>query len=420
MKKKILFTIQWYPSNRSANVLCDVNIIKGLLETGQYEVHCLVYRLKDQMEYEFVDGIHVHRFSRSWLWTEIMDSYKNVNSLKYKVCYHINRFLLRVRQILTIPFYPIDVPFLVSNFKRNAIKLHEKERFDIIVSEHNGIDTLLAGYYVKNKYPEVKYMPIMWDPMVGKEGAKYLPHNYTEARFLKLQNWIFSKADVIVSMTSNKEYLKGDTVLYQDKIHYLGLPRFVRPNIPNPTNNYQGFIKEEAINVLYGGVISNRDIKRFVEICNKTGFDNFNFIFLVSTPTSELEASLKKLNGTYVLHTYIPHDDLIQLMIRCDYVLNIGGTNPRMIPSKIFEYMSYGKPVISTFIDNNDASLVFLEKYPLTCLLDTRIEIEKSSYVLRNFILMSKGKHVEFDDIKSLYSINTPDVYIDLIKSCIS
>ena len=42
--KKILFTIQWYPPKDSANVLCDDKIIQELLKTGEYEIHCLVYR----------------------------------------------------------------------------------------------------------------------------------------------------------------------------------------------------------------------------------------------------------------------------------------------------------------------------------------------------------------------------------------
>ena len=121
--KKILFTIQWYLSVRSANVLCDTNIIRELLKKGKYEVHCLVYKTKYQPKEEFIDGIHVHRFNRSWFWTEFIDSYKDTSSLKYKLFYTLNRIFLRIQQLLTIPSYPIFSPLLCRSFAKHAIRL---------------------------------------------------------------------------------------------------------------------------------------------------------------------------------------------------------------------------------------------------------------------------------------------------------
>lgn len=60
MKKKVLFLIQWYPSFRSANVNCDTNIMKELLKTGLYDIHCLSYKPINRPDYEYLDGFHVH------------------------------------------------------------------------------------------------------------------------------------------------------------------------------------------------------------------------------------------------------------------------------------------------------------------------------------------------------------------------
>ena len=42
--KKILFTIQWYPSVLSANALCDEKIIRQLVGCNEYEISCLAYK----------------------------------------------------------------------------------------------------------------------------------------------------------------------------------------------------------------------------------------------------------------------------------------------------------------------------------------------------------------------------------------
>ena len=65
--------------------------------------------------------------------------------------------------------YPIDELSFVHLFANKAIKLHEKIGFDMVVSEHSGVETLLAGYYLKKNYPNVKYLPILWDPILGKK-----------------------------------------------------------------------------------------------------------------------------------------------------------------------------------------------------------------------------------------------------------
>lgn len=413
--KKILFTIEWYPSVRSANVLCDTNIIKALLATGRYEVHCLVYRLKEQKYLEELDGITVHRFSRSWLWNMIMDSYKDTNSFNFRFWYIVNRMLLRFKQFLTIPIYPIYTPLLVRKFKKEALKLHQQEHFDMVISEHSGIDTVLAGYAIKRECPEIKYMPILWDPIVGGEGAKYLPFKWRQKRLQRLERKILSVADLMVSMKSNEHNirLKEEKFLY--KITFLDIPRLVHPEKMEKVGLHP-YYRKGYINILYGGVIGSRSVKIFMEICNRMSIPNLNLIFLVSTPSNELRKELNIFKGEYCLYTYLPHDELLQLMTQCEYVLNIGNGNSRMVPSKIFEYMSYGKSVITTYFDEQDASLTYLRKYinchPVDLNADTTTEADK----LKAF-LITKHEPVNVQMVRSQFEDCTPEKYVYQIEA---
>lgn len=414
MKKKILFTIQWYPSFRSANVLCDTNIIQSLLVTGRYEVHCLVYRLKDQKASEEMDGVVVHRFSRSWLWTKIMSSYKDTNSINYRLWHIVDRLLLRIKQFLTIPIYPIYTPFLVKRFENEAIKLHQNECFDMVISEHSGIDTLLAGYAIKRKYPKIKYLPILWDPIVGGDGAKYLPLKWRQHRLQRLERKILSFADLLVSMQSNESVIRLKERDYLHKIVFLDIPRLVNHEIikkePHP------YYVEGFINILYGGVIGTRSVRTFMEICNNTKIPNLNLIFLVSTPSNDLRSELSIFKGRSCLRTYLPHEELLQLMIQCEFVLNIGNGNPRMVPSKIFEYMSYGKSIITTYFDENDASLTYLKDYDNCHAINLNADIWDETDRFKTFLL-EKHKPVSGQMIRDRYKNCTPEKYVELINT---
>lgn len=416
MKKKILFTIEWYPSVRSANVLCDANIIKALLATGRYEVHCLVYRLMDQKQLEEMDGITVHRFSRSWLWNKIMDSYKDTNSFNFRFWYVVNRMLLRLKQFLTIPIYPIYTPLLVRKFKNEALKLHAQEHFDMVVSEHSGIDTVLAGYWLKKSDPTIKYMPILWDPIVGSEGAKYLPLKWRNKRLLQLERKILAVADCFVSMNPNEENVRQKEQDFLDKIVFLNNPRLVLPEkIETDPDNPHPYYRKGCINILYGGVMGSRTVKQFIDICNLTGIANLNLVFLVSTPTSELEKDLSNIKGTYCLRSYLPHDELLALMMQCEFVLNVGNSNSRMAPSKIFEYMSYGKSIITTYFDEQDASVLYLKNYPNFHAINLNADKKTEAATLNRFLLASHSK-IDTQTIRLQYEDCTPEKYVSVIE----
>ena len=198
--KKILFTIQWYPAKDSANVLCDDKIIQELLKTDNYEIHCLVYRPNGMAEFEILNEVRIHRFSRGLYFRYYLWAIEN----KSKIGAAINRIILRIKQILTIPIYPCYEPLATLTYAKEAKKLHKKEKFDIVISEHHGFDTLYAGHTLKKYDPNIKFIPILWDPFTGKEPAKYLPKGYAEKKLLHSESKILSNADCIIAMRSSE------------------------------------------------------------------------------------------------------------------------------------------------------------------------------------------------------------------------
>ena len=140
--KKILFTIQWYPPKDSANVLCDQKVINELLKDPEYEIHCLTYQSLKQSLYEEVNGVKVHRLKRTLFWDLYMWARANVNTKRSKILFKLNRMILRLKQLITIPFYPCYEPIWAQKYGREAVKLHKTEKFDMVISEHNGFDTL--------------------------------------------------------------------------------------------------------------------------------------------------------------------------------------------------------------------------------------------------------------------------------------
>lgn len=415
---KILFTIQWYPQRRSANVLCDNKIIQEMLKTNNYEIHCLVYRPSGLPNYEIINGIKVHRVSKGLFFR--FDLWAREN--RSKILAAINRIILRIKQILTIPIYPCYEPLATLKYAKEAKKLHKKEKFDIVISEHHGFDTLYAGHALKKYDPNIKFVPILWDPFTGKEPAKYLPKGYAEKKLLNSESKILSNADCIIAMMSSIEYHKKMSInkAYYDKYRFLDIPGIIKPKESLADAK---FIDESKINIVYSGVLSlpERDPSYIVELLNQTKYaKDINLVFLaIGNGVDKLYGLKETFSGNLVINGYVSREEINAIYHKSDVLLNLGGSNPYMVPSKIFEYMSYGKSILSTYYIDDESSKKYFEKYPLALCIDERKNKDKNKAILEEFIGSKLNKKIEFEDVKKAFPYNLPESYVKVIKDVI-
>ncbi len=414
--KKILFTIQWYPPRRSANSLCDNRIIQELLKTEKYEIHCLSYKTKEMPNEEIINGINIHRFSPGWYFDFYINSRKNQS----KFGNLLNTFILRVKQILTVAIYPCYEPFLALKFARKAKKLQKKEKFDLVISEHNGFDTLFAGYELKKKNSDIKYIPIFWDALSGGFPAKYLPKRYGLYKKKKLENRILKISDKVIAMKSHEKLL---TKLWKDtedfkKITFLDIPYLVREDCISCSE--RTFMNPEKITFVFAGSITRRNPQYLIELLSRLPLDNMEFWIICDSRSFDEYNYLLKKNHFLKLHHYIPNQELSNVLLNADFLVNFGVNNPNAISAKIFEYMSYGKPIISTYYIDNEACLPYLKKYPLGLCIDERMTVEENVISLEKFIEKNLHKTVEFEGIKRMFPLNLPESYAKVIEGVLN
>lgn len=419
--KKILFTIQWYPPYKSANAICDKNIIKALQATKKYEIHCLVYKSYDQQPFEYIDGIYVHRFKRCWLWNLTKRIQEKDNTFLYKMLYFLNRILLRIKQIIFIPIYPVYEPFLVRKFQHEAMRIHEKEHFDIVISEHNGIDSLMAGYAIKKKYKNILFLPIFWDSLSGGFCPHYLPKWYARKMKRRLEHHILTKSDAAIVMESSMNFHQQTTIHYSyyKKLFFLNIPYLISSE--SMSNNYMdNILDSNKINILYTGTLSQRDPSYILNLLQYLD-DNITLTFICDISFHKYLVPYKsKLGNKLQYYPYIPHDQLRSILNAADIFLNIGVREPNAISGKIFDYMSYGKPVISTYFIDNEAVIPYLKKYPLGLLIDERISVEENKNKLLHFIKNNLGKQIPFTQVETLFPTCSVNKYVELIYQLIN
>ena len=392
--RKILFILGMYHPRYSANGVSCKKVIDECVNRG-YDVSCVINDYANEKKEDVIDGAKIYRikhrlFDRVIQWCD-RNTHKPYSEIIRKVAYVVNK----LKFIIMSPTWPIVSPLYCYRFYKKAKKLMKSEQFDAVVSVYTPVDALLSGYFIKKKFPEVKYYPYFLDSLSGGYGPKLFSEDRTISRGLRIEDKVFEKADKIVLMKSSEEHQMKYNYKFNDKFVFLDIPMLSEPEQTGDENT-----KSSTIKFLFVGNLSSsvRNPETLI-----SALENIN---------------LKNIYGERLIFTdFINHDDLLEKIIQADVLINIGNLISTMVPSKIFEYMSYGKPIISTYDIENEPSRKYLEKYPLALLLSGEDSAVENAQKIQEFIELEGRKRVEFKDVEKLFALNTPKAFTERILS---
>jgi len=417
--KKILFLIQSYPSRQSANVLCDEKIINAMKDTDNYEISCLSFRYYNDLAFEERDNVRVHRFYKSLFWRAYIWSRENTDSILAKAISKADRILLRIKQFFFIPIYPCIEPLAAHRYSQKAISLCKSEHFDMIVSEYHGYETLYAGYRVKKRFPQVVFLPIFWDSLSGGFPAKYLPQKYERKRRRACEEKLVANAERIIVMEASKKFHEqySSNMIYYHKMVYMDIPGFIKQIYTEQTSS---LIMPGKINIVFSGVLTlpDRDPTYILQLFDCLNRKDVVLVFLcIGNGKRVLERENLDFKGKMIVSGYVKQNELKAIYRDANFLINFGSSNPSMVPSKIFEYMSHGKPIISTKMIDDEPCIQYLKHYPAALIIDQRVPLHENAEKLNVFINKNVGLHVPYGTIRDSYRKNTPEAYVDIFKA---
>ena len=131
-----------------------------------------------------------------------------------------------------------------------------------------------------------------------------------------------------------------------------------------------------------------------------------------------------------VLNGWAARDGRIRVIGRCaheeaeryedeaDVFLNLGNTNTRMTPSKIFEYMSWGKPIISTAPIDDEPSIPYLRRYGHALILhEDYTTLQEAADRVAAFTASDQGVTAATGTLGRIFRDNTPQAFADAVEN---
>jgi glycosyltransferase involved in cell wall biosynthesis len=175
------------------------------------------------------------------------------------------------------------------------------------------------------------------------------------------------------------------------------------------------------VNVSFTGSLASnvRNPKYAIKIFSKLLKSNHDLnlhFFINGYYGSKINKFFKKFQNQVIVHGQVSSEIAHTAMSDSDFLLSIGNNDINQFPSKIFEYMSTGNPIIHFTKNEEDPVNKVLEKYSNAIIIpEKNTDLDKVTNTVEDFITRKKGTKIPFDNLKDIMPEALPSTTARLV-----
>ncbi len=283
------------------------------------------------------------------------------------------------------------------------------QEYDAIISMSYPFECHHLGYKLKKENPEIKWYAYYLDPYFSNHGMADI-----KDECLALEDEVLSLCDgMFLTPILYREFEESILKKYIERCYVCEFPNLV--DFREKTGNGVVNFDDAYINCVFTGHMYNkiRNPKFLFDLLLKA--DKKIRFYIVGGFYGELESGMKAhyvaaLGDRLQITGSVDLQEALAVMNDADILVNIGNLIPNQLPSKIFDYMSTGKPIVNICKLRECPSLAYMEKYPL-CLNVFEPEGLSDAVVqeFEKFCTEAKGKQIPFAQIREQFITSSPE-----------
>lgn len=405
MSKFIFLTNQYLPKP-GATGLCVHQLAKTLVKKGHSVFTVCYLDGDDTKEY---DGVKVVKISVPLF---LADSEKSSElNRKYKHFLSLWSKLIHLRQ------YPLRSAYLVNQYIKAIEHLLQKNEKVTIIATYTPIEAVIAASKIKDKYPEViRTVYYSADSLSNEQGVDgMLSANYRSKAGMRWEKKLFKSFDKVFVMECHKEHYYSN--LYDEFQTKFELVNFPLLNRESRFCSKSSSVDDKKVRLVYAGTLYKklRNPQFMNELLIKVLKQiDAEAIFLGGGDCEDImrDAEIKSNNKINYIGMQ-PHTIAKEQIESADILLSIGNVESPMAPSKIYEYMSTGKPIIHVYTYDKDPCIKPLQIYG-NALLIKEGEINSELKIVE---FIKKRKLLRYEEVEGLFRSSTPEYTADILEN---
>ncbi len=291
-------------------------------------------------------------------------------------------------------------------------------QYSALITSSGSLLPQIVGVKVKQLYPSIKWIAQFNDPF--PEDNPIYNKRLRRCGLLNLTSKVLENADLIFMTKKLYDYYLEQKTDYSSKMSILDIPLFKNYSATNSISsiNYNA----DKINLVYAGSISKqiRNPKYFFRLLKLLPPNKYHLHIIGGSRYLKKEISRNGLSNEVNFYGLLPRAEVLSFLSNADVLINIGNTLSYMVPSKIFEYMSTGLPVVSLVSIKNDSASSYLKNYPNSLIIDQRRSLVDNSQIFDDYCTKHNGKKLDFEEIEEIFRANTATYNAELLWKAIA
>ena len=306
---------------------------------------------------------------------------------------------------------------LVNMYYKTLEDEYQIREFECLLPCCMPIEAVVASYWFKKNHNNVKLIPVLYDLYSDSDiyFRNEIIKKFKKNAAQKLENKIFDYADAIFYVDNWKTYFETHKYNYSVLIEHPLIERNECVAIPlkNPSKInvvYQGEVNYEirnpskALNIL--SKILNGDSKHLIGL----------HFFAYGNAYGEIEKFAEKYNQRIELYGKVPKEVADGYASSADIYIIFANANSFVIPSKIYECISSGKPIMYFTSNTSDSVCKLLCKYRNKIIIDNENIDEEMVPMIYGWIIENAEKRIGYSDLDPFFEKGTPTYVARLIE----
>lgn len=420
--KHVVFVVGSYYPFFSAVGNCAEKVISKL--KNEYDIS--VVSIKDDAslgKHEEFDDYNIYRVENSYQKKlNRLDLKNNNNNPITKIKFFKERLLNLITFLLRSK--SVD-PDLINAYSSQLKTLNEKKKIDVVIPFVFPFESVLAAIKFKEDSGSEKcaIIPYLFDNF--SESASL--HRFNINRKIKysqnqrLERLMLKHATKVFAMHPLRNHFDATAAeAERAKILYVEHPLLLNRELA-ASQDVSDEINFTYTGGLFRGVRTANSCLSLLDKLSDATPIKVNFYCFGNDLTAINKHSENKAK---IFHNYrkVAREVAEQAIADADILINIGDVEGKQLSSKIFDYLSMGKPIIHFAYVDNCVNTQLLKKYPLAHIVVQTPNHQYSTQVIEDVVTFAKsvkGKVMAFSEVAKVYPEALPATTASLFKQYI-
>lgn len=410
MKKNLVIiagTCYPIPSANGALALKCAQYLKNEYDISVISIRKCDTKLPDSI---ISDDVTIHalgRFRLDWWYKHKKIAFESKGLKKH--LYKASAFLARLCGKIDSTFFHIDNMWW---YKKSAYKLlekiNQKRKIDAIISFCLPIESHLAALELKKRHSDILWASYWADDFAVKSNMRNL--FISQDKLKQIESEVLSKSDIVFSTEELAAALKAYSC--EDKL--CPIPYIINSSILH--NPHQPKTNDRITCIFMGNFYSKiRNPEYMLKVFSHAQLNDVRLLMYIGGDCNSIVEKYASSSSNIEFHDFIPKEQLEAVAAGSDILINIDNYNCSGKPSKLYELISYRKPILN-FGYSDD--LGELESYPCKLQISMDEAVDIAAAKIKEFISCALNiKTVTPEQIESAYEKHTEDYVKKLITS---